>query len=730
MKKPNEVTVDMSRRRLLQGSGIALGGLVLSTWLPPLVAKSAAAEAAAAGRLGDHSAEGYGAFVRVGPDGVVTVISPKIEMGQGAQTGIAMMVAEELEVPLDQVVIQEAPPNSALYTDSLMQFQATGGSTSTRVTWEPLRRAGATARILLIQAAALQWRVAASLCHAQNGQVLGPNGLQAAYGDLVEAAATLPLPDAVPLKTPEQFKLLGTPAQRLDTPAKVNGKAHFTIDLQIPGMLVASSITCPVYGGRLLNVDDSQARRVPGVRDIVRLDNAVAVTASNFWACQKAIRALKIEWDLGPHAAIGSAQLDQELLAASSRDGVVAKRTGDIEQAKQQSASKFEAVYEQALLSHSPLEPMSCVAHVRKDACELWVGTQVPVFAQQTAAQVTGLPVEKIQVHNQLIGGAFGRRLEFDFITQAVAIACQVDYPIKLIWSREEDMTHDLYRPLYADRMQAALDEQGRPLGWEHRIAGASILARYVGSLPPNGVDSDAVEVAVDPIYSLAHLQVRYIRQEPSVVPVSWWRGVGPLRGTYALECFIDELAHNAKADPVAYRLELMAEQPRAQAVLRLLAEKTDWNKPLPAGQGRGVAVSAVFGSYVATLVELEMQGDLGIRIKRLVSVVDCGFATNPTSVKAQIEGGTLFGLSASLFNEILIENGQVQQTNFHNYRQLRISEAPAVEVHLLPSLEAPGGVGEAGTALIGPALVNALFAASGQRIRRLPLSRFGYYPV
>ncbi len=285
-------------------------------------------------------------------------------------------------------------------------------------------------------------------------------------------------------------------------------------------------------------------------------------------------------------------------------------------------------------------------------------------------------------------------------------------------------MTHDLYRPLYADRMQAALDEQGRPLGWEHRIAGASILARYVGSLPPNGVDSDAVEVAVDPIYSLAHLQVRYIRQEPSVVPVSWWRG------TYALECFIDELAHNAKADPVAYRLELMAEQPRAQAVLRLLAEKTDWNNSLPAGLGRGVAVSAVFGSYVATLVELEMQGNLGIRIKRLVSVVDWGFATNPTSVKAQIEGGTLFGRSASLFNEILIENGQVQQTNFHNYRQLRISEAPAVEVHLLPSLEAPGGVGEAGTALIGPALVNALFAATGQRIRRLPLSRFGYYPV
>ncbi|KWR80383.1 xanthine dehydrogenase family protein molybdopterin-binding subunit [Pseudomonas sp. PI1] len=730
MQKPDEQTLALSRRRLLQGGGVALGGLVLSTWLPPLVSRSAAAEAAAAGQLGDRTAEGFGAFVRVAQDGRVTVISPKIEMGQGAQTGIAMMVAEELEVGLDCVSIQEAPPNSALYTDSILQFQATGGSTSTRYTWEPLRRAGATARILLVQAAALRWKVAPSQCRAENGRVLGPDGQQADYGELVDAAATLPLPQSVPLKTPEQFKLLGTPARRLDTPDKVNGKARFTIDLQVPGMLVASSLTCPVHGGRLRSLDEGLARQVPGVLDIVRLDNAVAVTASNFWACQQALKALRIEWDLGPHAGTSSKQLDQALIEASSRDGVVAKRAGDIEQARKQATSQFEAVYEQALLSHSPLEPMSCVAHVRADGCDLWVGTQVPVFAQQTAAKVTGLPAEKIQVHNQLIGGAFGRRLEFDFITQAVAIARQVSYPIKLIWSREEDMTHDLYRPLYADRLQAALDEQGRPLGWEHRIAGASILARYVGSLPPSGVDADAVEVATDPIYRLPHLQVRYIRQDPEVVPVSWWRGVGPLRSTYALECFIDELAHNAKADPLNYRLGLMEGQPRAQAVLRLLAEKSDWSHPLPAGQGRGVAVSAVFGSYVATLVELEMHGDSGLRIKRLVSVVDCGFATNPTSVVAQIEGGTLFGLSASLFNEILVENGQVQQNNFHTYRQLRISEAPPVEVHLVPSLEAPGGVGEAGTALIGPALVNALHAASGKRIRRLPLSRSGYYPV
>lgn len=728
--KSRNTRVDISRRKLLQGGGIAFGGLLLSTWLPPLANRSAAATAVSGGRLGDRFGEGFGAFVRVGHDGRVTVISPKIEMGQGVQTGIAMMVAEELEVGLDRVDIQEAPPNSDLYADSLLHFQVTGGSTSTRYAWEPLRRAGAAARMLLVEAAAQQWQVEPALCRAENGRVIGPQGLQADYGELVDAAAALPLPTEVPLKKMEDFKLLGTPARRLDTPKKVNGQARFTIDLQIPGMLIASTITCPVHGGVLRSVDDNQARKVTGVRDILRLDNAVAVTADNFWACQQGISALRIEWDLGSNAEIGSQQLDQALLEASTREGVVAKREGNIEQAKQDADSQFEAIYEQALLSHSPLEPMSCVAHVRADGCDLWVGTQVPVFAQQTAANLTGLPPEKIKVHNQLIGGAFGRRLEFDFIAQAVAIARLVDYPIKLVWSREEDMTHDLYRPLYADRMSAALDEQGRPTGWEHRIAGASILARYVGSLPPSGVDADAVEVAVAPVYQIPNHQVRYIREDPKVVPVSWWRGVGPLRSTFALECFIDELAHNAKADPVDYRLSLMDSQPRAQAVLRLLAEKSDWRSPLPDGQGRGVAVSEVFGSYVAVMVELEMRGDSRFRIKRLVSAVDCGFATNPTSVSAQIEGGVLFGLSASLFNEILIENGQVQQSNFHNYRQLRISEAPAVEVHLVSSVEAPGGVGESGTALIGPALVNALFAASGKRIRRLPLSRSGYYPV
>jgi len=720
----------LSRRGLLKG-GAALSGLIISAYLPPMVSRSFAADVVKGANLGDGAEKGYGAFVRIDHTGAVTVISPKIEMGQGVQTGIAMMVAEELEVPLSQVTIAEAPPNAALYTDPLLTFQATGGSTSTRYTWEPLRKAGAGARMVLIQAAALRWNVAPSQCHAENGRVLGPNNQSAGYGELVDAAASLPLPTDIPLKPINTFKLLGKPAQRLDTPHKVNGTAKFTIDLQVPGMLIASTRTCPVSGGTLRNLkNEAAAKAIAGVRDVVRLDNAVAVTATNFWACQQALNALDIEWDMGPHAGLDSAKLDKSLLDASAGDGVFAHKAGDIASALKNASSRFEAIYEQPFLSHSPLEPMTCVAHVRADECELWVGCQAPGLAQMGAAKVCGLPVEKVVIHNQLIGGGFGRRLESDFIFQAVDIARKLSYPIKLIWSREEDMTHDRYRPHYVDRLNAALDKDLRPVGWEHRIAGASVVAAYLGGLPADGVDFDAVEVAKDPIYTLKDLQVRYIRHDPEVIPVSWWRGVGPLRSTYAVECFIDELAHNAKADPVNYRLGLMQSQPRAQAVLRKAAEITGWDKPLPAGSGRGVAVSAVFGSFVATIVELEKQGAKGLRIKRLVTVIDCGFANNPTSVASQMEGGTLFGLSAALFNEILIENGQVQQTNFHQYRQIRMSDAPPVEVHIVDSVESPGGVGETGAVPAAAALVNALYAATGVRERRLPLSRSGYFTV
>ena len=728
----NDATLNNERRRFLKRSSIILGGLAISAWLPPMVPKSAAAEAVKGAKLGDSSsnAEGYGAFVRVGTDGKVTLISSKIEMGQGVQTGMAMMVAEELEVPLTDVTVIDAPPNPSLYTDPLLQFQATGGSTSTRSSWEPLRHAGATARLLLTQAAANRWGVNSDQCIAKAGIITGPDGQTLGYGELVNDAIELPLPTEVPLKTPDQFTLIGTPAQRLDTPAKVDGSAKFTIDLTVPEMLIASTITCPVLGGTVKNVDASQARSIPGVKDIITLPNAVAVTATNTWTCFKALKALEIEWELGDNASVNSEQEASAILEASKQQGAVAKSVGDIASALKGATNTFEATYEQPFLSHSPLEPMTCVAHVRQDSCDLWVGTQVPDFAQKAASKLTGLAPENISVHNQLIGGAFGRRLEYDFIIQAVQIAQHVNYPIKLTWSREEDMTHDLYRPHYVDQIRAVLNDDLEPTGWQQHIAGASVLASYTGGLPESGVDADAVEVAVDPIYSLSDLEVQYNRQDPKAIKISWWRGVGPLRSSFVQESFIDELAHNAKADPIQFRYDRLHEHPRAQALLKVVEQASDWKTPLPKGQGRGVAISHVFGGYVATVIEVAMHENKGVEIKRIVSAVDCGIVTNPTSVSAQIEGGTLFGISAAFFNEIHISKGEVQQKNFDTYRQLRMTDAPPVEVHITKSADLPGGVGEAGTSLAAPALVNALFAASGDRVRRLPLNHHGYYTV
>ncbi|WP_152529045.1 xanthine dehydrogenase family protein molybdopterin-binding subunit [Stutzerimonas azotifigens] len=672
------------------------------------------------------------AFIGIDRQGRVFFTVPKIEMGQGAQSGLATILAEELEVGLEQITLKEAPPNEQLYNDKLLNFQATGGSTSIRSNWEPLRRAGAAARLLLIQAAAGQWQLPADQLRAENGRVLGPDGRSLGYGELVDAAAQLPVPENVPLKTPEQFRLIGQPSRRLDTPDKVDGTARFTIDLTLPGMKHASTLTCPVLGGRLAEVDERAARQVPGVREVIRLDNAVAVIGDHTWAAFAGLRALEVRWDLGENADIGSDAMERDLhRALDGDDGAVANEAGDIEQALKEAASTFEAEYEMPFLAHAALEPMTCVAQVRPDAVELWVGTQVPVRAQTAAAEAAGRPPEQVIVNNQLIGGAFGRRLETDFITQAVAIAAKVDYPVKLTWTREEDTTHDLYRPHYVDRFAAALDGEGRLLGWRHHIAGASVLARFApAAVPPNGLDGDAVEVAMHPIYAMEHLRVSYTPVPPKALLQSWWRGVGPLRSSFMLESFIDELALKAERDPVDYRLERLALHPRAQRVLRRAAEQAGWGEALPAGRGRGVAVQFVFGSYLATVVEVEVGEDKALRVRRIVSAIDCGRVINPVSVRAQIEGGTLFGLSAALFNEITLAEGRVQQTNFHDYRQLRISDAPPVEVQLIDSSEEPGGVGEAGTALIAPALVNAVAAASGTRVRRLPLVRAGYHVV
>lgn len=732
MAHPDTTLESRSRRNLLKVGSLAFGGLVIGFSLP-FPGRSFAEQVLSEGPEDQpmSNATALDAFIGIDRDGKVIFTVPKIEMGQGAQSGLAVMIAEELEIGLDQITLKEAPPNEAIYNDKLLNFQATGGSTSIRSNWEPLRQAGAAARLLLIQVAAQRWQVGADQLRAENGRVLGPDGQSFGYGELVDDASKLPVPENIPLKPAEQFKLIGKPTRRLDTPAKVNGTARFTIDLVVPGMKYASARACPVIGGTVRSVDDRAARKVPGVIDVIRLGDAVAVIGEHTWATFAGVRALEIEWDYGDNADIDSAQMEREIKEALDKPGALANEQGDIDKALKDAAKTFEAEYQMPFLAHAALEPMTCVAQVRPDAVELWVGTQVPVRAQTAAAEASGRPAEQIIVNNQLIGGAFGRRLEVDFIHQAAAIAAKVDYPIKLTWLREEDTTHDMYRPHYIDRFAAAMDAEGRLLGWRHTIAGASVLARFApAAVPDSGLDGDAVEVAIHPIYAMQNLRVNYVPVPPKALRQSWWRGVGPLRSTYMLESFIDEVARSVDRDPVEYRMELLGSHPRAQAVLRLAAEQAGWGKPLEAGHGRGVAVQEVFGSFLATVVELQVTEDKGIKLKRLVVAVDCGQVMNPVSVKSQIEGGTLFGLSAALFNEITVSKGRVEQSNFHDYRQLRISEAPPVETFIVESREAPGGVGEAGTAMIAPALVNALASANGTRIRRLPLARAGYYVI
>ncbi len=732
MANPDTTLESPARRNLLKVGSLVLGGLVIGFSLP-FPGRSFAEQVLSEGPEDQpmSNATALDAFISIDRNGQVVFTVPKIEMGQGAQSGLAVMVAEELEIGLDQITLKEAPPNEAIYNDKLLNFQATGGSTSIRSNWEPLRQAGAAARLLLIQAAAQRWQVGTDQLRAENGRVLGPNGQSFGYGELVDDASKLPVPENIPLKPSEQFKLIGKPTRRLDTPAKVNGTARFTIDLVVPGMKYASARACPVIGGTVRSVDDRAARKVSGVIDVIRLGDAVAVIGEHTWATFAGVRALEIEWDYGDNATIDSAQMEREIKEALDQPGALASERGDIEKALEDAAKTFEAEYQMPFLAHAALEPMTCVAQVRPDAVELWVGTQVPVRAQTAASEASGRPAEQVIVNNQLIGGAFGRRLEVDFIHQAVAIAAKVDYPIKLTWLREEDTTHDMYRPHYIDRFAAAMDAEGRLLGWRHTIAGASVLARFApAAVPENGLDGDAVEVAIHPIYAMQDLRVNYVPVPPKALRQSWWRGVGPLRSTYMLESFIDEVARSVDRDPVEYRMELLGDHPRAQAVLRLAAEQAGWSEPLEAGHGRGVAVQEVFGSFLATVVELQVSEDKGIKLKRLVVAIDCGQVMNPVSVKSQIEGGTLFGLSAALFNEITVSQGRVEQSNFHDYRQLRISEAPPVETFIVESREAPGGVGEAGTAMIAPALVNALAAANGTRIRRLPLARAGYYVI
>jgi isoquinoline 1-oxidoreductase beta subunit len=711
-----------SRRAALAGAG----GLIIGFTL----LKGAAARAQAAAppppneNTGTVGAFAPNAFIRIDPQGPIRLVMPNVEMGQGSYTGEATLLAEELDVGLDQIVVEHAPPNNALYSNPLLGFQATGGSTSMRSGWKGLRQAGAAARAMLVAEAAQRWSVDPATLTVDRGVVRhDASGRTAPYASLAAGAGKRPVPEHPTLKTPAQFKIIGRPVKRVDTPQKVDGSTVYGIDAQVPGMKFATLAICPSFGGTVKSLDEAAAMAVPGVLQVVRLDGAVAVIGEHFWAAKQGLEALKVDWAPGPGAGFTTAKLVAALDHASTHGKPVSMRkVGDLSKG----GKSIAAVYQAPMLAHATMEPLNATVQVRPDACEIWVGTQVPTRCVDEAVKVTGLRPEQVTVHNHYLGGGFGRKLDADYVNLAVRIAKAVPYPVKVVWSREQDIQHDIPRPYYFDRISAKVDGDGYPVVWTDRVTSDSVLRRWVPQAFAASGDGDVTEGSAEPPYDLPNLQAEWVRYDmPDDLPIGWWRGVGPTHNLFKVESFVDELAHAAGKDPVAYRRALLKKNPRALGVLNLAADKMGWSSPLAsARRGRGVALGSPFGSHVCAMVEVEvsLQGD--IRILRSVTTVDCGVAINPNTVEAQIQGGLVFGWTAALYGQLTYEDGAVQQSNFNDYRMMRINETPPLEVHVVKSGESPGGIGEVGTAIAAPALGNAVFAATGVRIRTLPIDR------
>lgn len=727
-------TVSPSRRRFMTIGATAGGGLLFGFSLygcnkegdrkaPPPEHAVGAASTAATNRAPNLAPN---AFISIDREGVVTMIVHKVEMGQGTWTSMPMLLAEELGINLAKVKLEQAPANNTLYSDPLLGGQVTGGSTSVRAAYKPLREAGAMVRGVLVQAAAQSWKVEPDTLAVADGRVFhAASNRSAHFGELVDAASKLPVPKTVTLKSAGDFALIGKSQKRLDSADKVNGKALFGIDARLPNMGIVTVAQSPVTGGKLKTVDDKAAMAVKGVRQVLKLDNAVAVVADHMWAAKQGLAAAAPTWDDGANGALSTSAIVADMARVSNGTGAIAQNEGDALKALSTSKRRVDAIYEMPFLAHATMEPMNCTVDLRADGCDLWVGTQVPALAQGAAAKLTGLPLEKIVVHNFFLGGGFGRRLEVDYIVQAVALAKLAKGPIKVIWTREEDVQHDMYRPYYYDRLSAHLDQFGMPAAWFHRVTGSSVMARFAPGAVKDGVDPDAVEGARELQYTIPDMRIEYVRHEPPFA-TAFWRGVGPTHNVFVVESFIDELAHAAKQDPVAYRRALLKKSPRLLAVLNLAAEKSGWGQPLApiAGRkvGRGVSAQFAFGSYMAQVADVSVGADGEVRIHRVVCAVDCGQVINPDTIVAQMEGGIAFGASAALWGGITHDKGRVVQSNFGDYRVMRMNEAPVVQVHIVNSTDEPGGIGEPGTAGIAPALSNAVFAATGKRIRKLPI--------
>jgi isoquinoline 1-oxidoreductase beta subunit len=722
-----QAPIDSDRRNALKLTGLSIAflwGASSRTASAAMNARRQSSDAAAAAADGNPPFA-PNAFIRIDTDGAVRLVMPSVEMGQGIYTGISMMLAEELGVDLGQVKVEHSPPNEQLYGNPYIGGQITGGSTSTRGQYQVLREAGAVARTLLVSAAAERWHVDPATCTVAHGVVShAGSGRKLAFGALAKSAGALPVPAKVTLKEPRDFTIIGKPLRRVDSMDKTRGATQFGIDVRVPGMKVATVRACPTFGGRLVGVDERRTRAIPGVIDVIRLENAVAVVGEHFWAAKQGLEALDIIWDPGENADLTTAELRGALANALRNDKSIVAR----EQGKRPADGKLiEAVYQSPMLAHAPMEPLNTTVSVTVDKCEIWVGTQVPTRCVAGAAKITGLPPEKIVLHNQYIGGGFGRRLDSDSVEQAVKFAKQVKYPIKIIWTREEDIRQDIVRPMYHDHISAVLDTDGRLVWFGDRITGGTVLGRWAPmAMGKNGLDGDLVECAAETPYDIPNVKVEWIRHDmPDGLLVGWWRGVGPTHNLFVVESFMDELAHSAGKDPLEYRRAMLQKNPRALTLLNLAAEKIGWNQgTLPPRVGRGISLGEPFGSHVCLIVEVEVTAQGEVRLRRAVVALDCGIAINPSSIEAQIQGGLIFGLSAALYSGITVKKGAIEQSNFHDYRSLRINEAPRIEVHCVQSTQPPGGLGEVGTAIAAPALGNAIFAATGVRLRALPVER------
>lgn len=708
--RPDAASFDAARRTFLQSVAVVGGCLIVGF---PL-------------REGAHAATppaplAPNAFIRIAPHGTVTLVVPYVEMGQGAYTSQAQLISEELDVGLDQVLVEPAPPDESRYSHPVWGGQITGGSGSLSGSWQPLRQAGADTRALLLQAAALHWKVPVAALRTENGTVIrSHDGERMAYGELVAVAATLPVPAEAPLKEAGAFKLIGRSVSRVDTPAKVNGTARFGIDAMPAGLRFASVMASPVFGGKLESVDEAPALAVRGVRQVVALDDLVAVVADDTWASRKGLAALRPRWRGGADAGVDTARLVAECDAALEREGVVAQRIGDV--AAVQPAATYEATFRQPMLAHAAMEPINCTASVANGRCEVWVGCQVLGRAQKRAAEAAGLPLDKVVVHNHLLGGGFGRRLEADYVHQAVRIARRVDAPVKVTWSREEDIRQDYFRYHNHSRVRVGLDAKGMPVAWRHRVVGPAVMEQFIPAFYKDGVDYDAVNGASGP-YAFPNVLVDYVRQDPPAgLHVGNWRGVGHTRNVFVVESVVDDLAHRAGVDPIEYRRRLLGASPRALGVLDLAAEKAGWGRALPAGDGLGASVLDGFGSFLATVAHVRVRDDGTLRIERVTCAIDCGIAVNPDIVRAQIMSGVVYGISAALYGKITVKDGRIVEGNFDTYPVLRMHETPPVDVHIVPSTSDPGGVGEPGTCGILPALTNAIFRATGTRLFELPI--------